>query len=40
MRKADLRDVVIGGLTILQPGNGKIIGKKNPKKRGTWICKC
>ena len=30
----------IGLLTIIKKGNGKIIGKKNPKLRSTYVCRC
>jgi dCMP deaminase len=30
----------IGLLTIVKKGNGKVVGKKNPKIRSTHICKC
>lgn len=36
----DLIGKKIGLLTVLKRGRGKIIGKKNPKLRSTYICRC
>lgn len=38
--KKDLTGTRIGFLTVVRPGSGKIVGKKNPKLRPTVICRC
>jgi dCMP deaminase len=40
MKKIDLTNKTFGDLTVLREGVCKIVGKKSPKKRGTWICLC
>lgn len=40
MKKLDLTGQKYGKLTVLGPGNPKLIGKKHPKNRGTWLCRC
>lgn len=39
-QSAQLIGKKIGYLTILSRGNGKYVGKKNPKKRITYLCVC
>lgn len=40
MLSKNLLGTKIGLLTIIKKGSGKIVGKKNPTLRSTYICKC
>lgn len=40
MQKTNLLNKEFGNLTVIKEGGGKIVGRKNPKKRSTWICLC